>query len=68
MAGIYFTISEFHDYELFFISYGFSNNNEPAFTDQEAMTVFLSEINQGQCFTIAQTYNITEVAYFSKIT
>jgi hypothetical protein len=32
---IYFTISELHESELFYVSQRFSNNNEPDFTDQE---------------------------------
>ncbi len=60
MIRIYFTICELHDNELFFVSQRFSNNNEPEFTDQEAMTVFLFAINQEQRFTISQIYNFAD--------
>jgi len=60
MIRIYFTICELHDNELFFVSQRFSNNNEPEFTDQEVMTVFLFAINQEQRFTISQIYNFAD--------
>jgi hypothetical protein len=60
MIRIYLTICELHDNELFFVSQRFSNNNEPEFTDQEVMTVFLFAINQEQRFTISQIYNFAD--------
>lgn len=54
---IYLTICDLYDNELLYVSQRFSNNNEPEFTDQEVMTVFLFAINQEQRFTISQIYH-----------
>jgi hypothetical protein len=56
LIRIYFTISDLYESELFYVSQRFSNNNEPEFTDQEVMTVFLYVINQEERFTISQIY------------
>jgi hypothetical protein len=60
LIRIYFTISDLYDSELFYVSQRFSNNNEPEFTDQEAMTVFLYAMNQEERFTISQIYKFAD--------
>lgn len=59
-ACIYLTISDLYNSELFYVSQRFSNNNEPEFTDQEVMTVFLYAMNQEERFTISQIYKFTD--------
>jgi hypothetical protein len=60
LIRIYFTISDLYDSELFYVSQRFSNNSEPEFTDQEAMTVFLYAMNQEERFTISQIYKFAD--------
>jgi len=70
LIRIYFTISDLYDSDLFYVSQRFSNNNEPEFTDQEVMTVFLYAMNQEERFTISQIYNFADnhlLSWFPKL-
>jgi len=60
LTHIYLTICDLYVNELIYVSQRFSNNDEPEFTDQEVMTVFLFAINQEQRFTISQIYNFAD--------
>ena len=48
LVKIYFHVCEKYENELKFSCMRFSNNDEPEFTDQEAMTIYLFCVNQDQ--------------------
>lgn len=60
LISIYLKISELYDFDLKYVCQRFSNNNEPEFTDQEVMTVFLYAMSQEERFTISQIYKFTD--------
>jgi hypothetical protein len=57
LVKIYFQVCEMYENELQFTCMRFSNNNEPGFTDQEAMTIYLFCINQEQRMKIKQIHS-----------
>lgn len=57
LIKIYFQICDKYEKELKFTCMRFSNNNEPEFTDQEAMTIYLFCINQEQRMKIKQIHS-----------
>jgi hypothetical protein len=56
LIEIYFYICEKFEKDLKYCCQRFSNNNEPEFTDQEAMTIYLYSIHQEQRFKCKQIY------------
>jgi hypothetical protein len=60
LIHIYLTISDLYENNLCYVSQRFTNNDEPDFTDQEVMTIFLYAMNQEERFTISQIYNYTD--------
>ena len=56
LVKIYFQVCEKYENELQFTCMRFSNNHEPGFTDQEAMTIYLFCINQEQRMKINQIH------------
>jgi hypothetical protein len=56
LVEIFFYVSDAFDKELKFSCERFSNNNQPEFTDQEIMTVYLFCISQEQRTKISQIY------------
>jgi hypothetical protein len=57
---IYFTVSELYENELCYVSQRFTNNSEPEFTDQEAMTIYLYAMSEEERFTILQIYKLAD--------
>ena len=57
LIKIYFQICDKYEKELKFTCMRFSNNDEPEFTDQEAMTIYLFCINQEQRMKIKQIHS-----------
>jgi hypothetical protein len=56
LVEIFFYVSDAFDQEVKFSCERFSNNNQPEFTDQEIMTVYLFCISQEQRTKISQIY------------
>lgn len=56
LIKIYFHVCEKFENELKFSCMRFSNNDEPVFTDQEAMTIYLFCVNQEQRMKIKQIH------------
>lgn len=57
LIKIYFQVCEKYEKELKYSCMRFSNNDEPEFTDQEAMTVYLFCVNQEQRMRIKQIHS-----------
>jgi hypothetical protein len=57
LIKIYFQVCEKYENELKFSCMRFSNNDEPEFTDQEAMTIYLFCVNQEQRMKIKQIHS-----------
>ncbi len=57
LVKIYFHVCEKYQNELKFSCMRFSNNGEPEFTDQEAMTIYLFCVNQEQRMKIKQIHS-----------
>jgi len=57
LVKIYFHVCEKYENELKFSCMRFSNNGEPEFTDQEAMTIYLFCVNQEQRMKIKQIHS-----------
>lgn len=57
LIKIYFQVCEKYEKELKFSCMRFSNNDEPEFTDQEAMTIYLFCVNQEQRMKIKQIHS-----------
>lgn len=60
LISIYLKISELYDTDLKYVCQRFTNNNEPEFTDQEVMTIFLYAMNQEERFTTKQIYKFAD--------
>jgi len=56
LIAIYFFVCNQYDTNLKFSCQRFSNNDQPSFTDQEIMTIYLYSINIEQRFKIKQIY------------
>lgn len=65
LIKIYFFICDLYEQELKFYCERFSNNNEPEFTDQEIMTIYLFCIFEEERFNIKQIYEFVENYLFS---
>lgn len=57
LIKIYFQVCEKYENELKFSCMRFSNNDEPAFSDQEIMTIYLFCVNQEQRVKIKQIHS-----------
>jgi hypothetical protein len=60
LIEIYFYICEKFEKDLKYCCQRYSNNNEPEFTDQEAMTVYLYIIHQEQRFKCKQIHSFAD--------
>jgi hypothetical protein len=60
LVEIFFYVSDAYEKELRFSCERFSNNNNPAFSDQEIMTIYLFCISQEQRTKIKQIYNFAD--------
>jgi len=60
LIKIYFYVCEKYESELQYHCQRFSNNDKPAFTDQEAMTIYLFAVNQEQKFSVRGMYNFAK--------
>ncbi len=56
LIAIYLYICQLHDNELKHLSQRYSNNDEPEFTDQEIMTIYIYAMQQEQRFRISQIH------------
>ncbi len=56
LVAMYFKISHLYNTVLKYSCQRFSNNNEPKFTDIEALTIYLYSMNQEERFTTKQIY------------
>jgi hypothetical protein len=56
LINIYFYVTDLYDNELKYLCQRFSNNNEPEFTDQEIITIYLFAMHQEQRFKIRHIY------------
>jgi hypothetical protein len=71
LIKIYEYVCEKYEIELKYICERFSNNNNPEFTDQEVITIYLFSIYEEQKFKLKQMYNFTKdylLSWFPKIT
>ncbi len=59
LTGIFLSISDLYDSELFQYCQRFSNNNSPEFSDTELITIYLYAMTQEQRFTIRQIYDFS---------
>lgn len=57
LVALYFYICHMYDSELKYICKRFSNNDQPAFTDQEVLTIYLFVMHAEQRFKVKQIYN-----------
>jgi hypothetical protein len=57
LVALYLYICHMYDSELKSICKRFSNNNQPAFTDQEVLTIYLYVMHTEQRFKLKQIYN-----------
>jgi len=51
-----------YNQELKYLSLRYTNNDEPKFTDQEIMTLYLYVVQQEQRFSVQQIYDFTDLA------
>ena len=71
LIKIYEYVCEKYEIELKYICERFSNNNNPEFTDQEVLTIYLFSIYEEQKIKLTQMYNFTKdylLSWFPKIT
>ena len=59
LIAIYTPICRLNNEDLKYLSLRYTNNNEPKFTDQEIMTVYIFVIQQQQRFSVKQIYDFT---------
>jgi hypothetical protein len=57
LIAIYTHICRLYNEELKYLSLRYTNNNEPKFTDQEIMTVYIFVVQQEQRFSVKQIYD-----------
>jgi len=57
LIAIYTHICRLYNQELKYLSLRYTNNNEPKFTDQEIMTVYIFVVQQEQRFSVKQIYD-----------
>jgi hypothetical protein len=70
LVEIYFYICETFEKDLKFSCQRFTNNNNPEFTDQEIMTIYLFVISQEKRFQIKEIYRFADVylrSWFPKL-
>jgi hypothetical protein len=70
LIQIYCHVCEKFENELQFSCQRFSNNNQPEFTDQEIMTIYLFVVNQEKRFQIKQIYQFASdylLSWFPKL-
>ncbi len=60
LIAIYLHICKLHDEELKYLVQRYTNNDKPAFTDQEMMAVYLFCVHQEQRFNVSQIYNFAD--------
>jgi hypothetical protein len=57
LISIYMHICRLYNQELKYLSLRYTNNNEPKFTDQEIMAVYIFVVQQGQRLSVKQSYD-----------
>jgi hypothetical protein len=57
LIAIYMHICRLYNQELKYLSLRYTNNNEPKFTDQEIMAVYIFVVQQEQRFSVKQIYD-----------
>lgn len=70
LIKIYDYVCEKYEQELKYSCERFSNNNQPVFTDQEVITIYLFSIYEEQKFKLKQMYNFTKdylLSWFPKL-
>lgn len=70
LIEIYFYVCQEYETNLQFYCQRFSNNNQPEFTDQEVMTIYLFVINQEKRFKVKQIHQFAHEylhAWFPKL-
>jgi hypothetical protein len=70
LVEIYFYVCEKFDKELKFSCQRFTNNNNPEFTDQEIMTIYLFVISQENHYQIKRIYRFADIylrSWFPKL-
>lgn len=60
LIAIYLHICKLYNQELKYLSLRYTNNNEPVFTDQEIMTIYLFAVQQEQHFSVQQIYDFAD--------
>ncbi|RYE20465.1 MAG: transposase [Sphingobacteriaceae bacterium] len=60
LVGIYLYICKLHNQELKHLSQRYTNNDNPEFTDQEIMTIYLFSVQQEQRFSISLIYKFAD--------
>jgi len=60
LIAIYLYICKLHNEELKYLSQRYTNNDNPEFTDQEIMTIYLFSVQQEQRFNISQIYDYAD--------
>lgn len=60
LIAIYLYICKLHNEELKYLSQRYTNNDEPEFTDQEIMTLYLFAVQQEQRFSVHQIYDFAD--------
>lgn len=60
LIAIYLHICKLYNQELKYLSLRYTNNNEPQFTDQEIMTIYLFAVQQEQRFSVQQIYDFAD--------
>lgn len=60
LVAIYLYICHLHEIELRHITQRYSNNNQPVFTDQEIMTIYLYVMQQERRFRIIEIYSFAD--------
>jgi len=71
LTKIYQYVCEKYEQELKYHCERFSNNNQPDFTDQEVLTIYLFCVYEEQRFQKKQMYNFTKdylISWFPKLT
>jgi hypothetical protein len=60
LIAIYTHICRLYNQELKYLSLRYTNNDEPKFTDQEIMTLYLFVVQQEQRFSVRQMYDFAD--------
>lgn len=60
LIEIYFYVCKKYEQDLKYCCQRFSNNNQPEFTDQEAMTIYLYTVHQEERFRCKQIYRFAD--------